>query len=150
MTAARIARPVAVALSAAALLAPAATAHGLTRSAFSCGGTGVTSGYCIPQQSVFSFAKVKPGSGCSIAVSVVVRPTLISGPRGRVRIELRRSGAARAKLLASTPRITTGGLAGVVFRSLRSGTYTLTGWYEGDAVRVASSHAHRTFKLSCR
>jgi hypothetical protein len=148
MTIARFARPAAASAFAAALIAPGAAAHGVTHSAVNCGGTGVTSGYCIPEQSVLSFGSVKRGAKCSIAVSVVVKPTLVSGPRGHARIEVRGSGR-KAKTLASTPQISTGGLASATFRSLKKGTYTITSWYEGDAVRQASSHQQRTFKLSC-
>jgi hypothetical protein len=116
-----------------------------------CGGAGVTAAYCIPQQSVFSFAAVQTGRACTLSVGVRVLPVLEQGPRGRVDLVLRGDGRTDRSLRRSaSPKIARDGRVSVVFRSLRPGRYRITGWYAGDSVRVASTHVSRGVVLACR
>jgi hypothetical protein len=135
---------------AAALCVPTAALAASPRDAHSagvnCGGSGVDSLYCIPQQSVFAFTHVGKGPQCSIKVSFTVEPK-IEGLTGHARIELKGAGAHGVD--RSAHPLVGGGLYSVLFKKLSSGEYKLSGWYEGDGTRVASTHKSKSFALHC-
>src|SRR5690242_20318866 len=56
-----------------------------------CGGDGVNSLYCIPQQSVFAFKHVGKSVRCSIQVGFTVEPR-IQGLSGHAHLELKGVG----------------------------------------------------------
>jgi hypothetical protein len=138
--------------AAAALCVPTAALAAGPRSAHSagvnCGGSGVDSLYCIPQQSVFAFTHVEKAPHCSIKVSFTVEPR-IEGLTGHARIELKGADAGDRGVDRSARPLVGGGAYSLLFKKLSSGDYKLSGWYEGDGTRLASTHKSKPFGLHC-
>jgi hypothetical protein len=147
-----IRRPYVVIALAAALCVPTAALASSPRStpdsaSVNCGGSGVDSLYCIPQQSVFAFTHVGKGARCSIQVSFTVEPT-IKGLSGHANVELSGTGAKHNVKRVVKPLVVGGGYS-LQFKKLSSGDYKLSGWYEGDGTRLASAHKSKRFTLHC-
>jgi hypothetical protein len=113
-----------------------------------CGGSGVNSLYCIPQQSVFTFKHIGKAAGCSILVSFTVEPK-IEGLSGHVHIGLKAIDHQRHSLERTARPLITGGSSSYRFKKLSAGNYQLSGWYEGDGTRLASTHRTKRFALHC-
>jgi hypothetical protein len=147
-------RPYLAIATAAALSVPGAAvaashqSTGHDSASVNCGGSGVNSLYCIPQQSVFTFTRVAKAARCSIAVDFTVEPK-IEGLKGRAHIALKGlSGKDRGVTHTARPLVG-GGPYSYKFTALRTGSYKLTGWYEGDGTRLASAHRTKQFTLNC-
>jgi hypothetical protein len=113
-----------------------------------CGGSGVSSLYCIPQQSVFAFRHIGKAAGCSIQVSFTVEPK-IEGLSGHVHLGLKGVGHQNRGFARSARPLVTSGPGSYRFKKLTSGDYQLSGWYEGDGTRLASAHHTKRFLLHC-
>jgi hypothetical protein len=113
-----------------------------------CGGSGVSSLYCIPQQSVFAFKHVSKASGCSIQVSFTVEPK-IQGLSGHAHLELKGVSRQNRNVDRATRPLVTGGPSNYRFKRLSGGAYQLSGWYEGDGTRLPSAHHAKRFTLHC-
>jgi hypothetical protein len=143
-----------LAVAAVTLCAPAtalaagdqSTAH--DSASINCGGSGEKSLYCIPQQSVFTFTHVAKGSHCSIQVGFTVEPK-IEGLKGHAHLELQGASRKDAGIARTAHPLVSGGASIYKFTDLRTGPYKLTGWYEGDGTRLASSHRSTHFALHC-
>lgn len=120
-----------------------------------CGGDGVTAFYCIPLVSTFSFTSVGQAAGCALRVQVRVRPALsASRPlKGHVHLVVRGTDAATRRVhKVARPPAKAGAASGAmshVIGGLVSGRYRVTGWYEGDRWRGASTHGSRRITLHC-
>jgi hypothetical protein len=112
-----------------------------------CGGSGISSLYCIPQQSVFAFTRVSQSPRCSLAVAFTVEPQ-IEGLHGRAHLLLRELSGSGHIWRDARPRVS-GGAYTVRFLRLDSGAYALSGWYGGDGTRLPSAHRTRRVTLSC-
>jgi hypothetical protein len=149
-----IATAVALCASPAALCAsPAALAEGRgstihDSASVNCGGSGVNSLYCIPQQSVFTFNRVGKAAHCSIQVNFTVEPK-IQGLSGHAHLELKGASRLTRGVERTARPLVGGGRYGYKFEKLSGGDYRLTGWYEGDGTRLASTHHTKHFTLRC-
>lgn len=115
----------------------------------SCGGT--SSLYCIAKESTFAFTRLRQSpKGCSIVASFAVKPK-IAGAGGHASLRLlgvsRRDRSIERSAHPSVPA----GVGPISYRftGLRTGSYTLTGWYEGDSARTASTHVTKRLALRC-
>jgi hypothetical protein len=148
-----IRRPhVVIAVAAALCCVPAAALASSPRSksdsaSVNCGGSGVDSLYCIPQQSVFAFTHVGKGAHCSIQANFTIEPT-IKGLNGHAHVELSGTGSKHNVKRVAHPLVG-GGSYSLQFKKLSSGDYKLSGWYEGDGTRLASTHKSKRFALHC-
>jgi hypothetical protein len=129
----------------ASALASSHASKSASNAGVNCGGSGVNSLYCIPQQSVFTFTHVAKAAHCSIRVGFTVEPK-IEGLRGHAHITLK--GLSGKVHRIARPSVE-GGPYSVTFAKLRAGAYRLTGWYEGDGTRLASTHRTLRLVLSC-
>jgi hypothetical protein len=141
-------------VAAAALCAPAAAlaashqSTGHDSASVNCGGSGEKSLYCIPQQSVFTFTHVTKAAHCSVLVDFTVEPK-IEGLKGHAHLELQGASRKDAGITRTAHPLIEGGPYSYKFTALRTGSYKLTGWYEGDGTRLASSHRAERFALHC-
>ena len=114
-----------------------------------CGGSGVNSLYCIPQKSVFAFAHIAKVARCSMKVGFTVEPK-IKGLSGNAHITVKGVGPKNGHVTTTArPAVGAGGGLSHVFAKLLAGPYQLTGWYEGDGTRLASTHVTKRFTLKC-
>jgi hypothetical protein len=113
-----------------------------------CGGSGVNSLYCIPQQSVFAFNRVGKSAQCSIQVGFTVEPR-IQGLSGHAHLELKGISHEDRGVKRTARPLVGGGQYSHRFKKLRGGEYRLSGWYEGDGTRIASLHRAKRFTLHC-
>jgi hypothetical protein len=146
-------RPYLAIAATAALCAPAAAfaanqSAGHDSASVNCGGSGVSSLYCIPQQSVFTFARVAKVPHCSIQVGFTVEPK-IEGLTGHAHITLKGTGGKARRISRTARPVVGGGPYSYRFTKLAAGAYMLTGWYEGDGTRLASTHSTKRFTLRC-
>lgn len=140
--------------TAATLCAPAAalaatnqsTAH--DSASVNCGGDGVHSLYCIPQQSVFAFTHTAKAPHCSLKVGFTVEPT-IEGLKGHVHLELKGTSHKDRHIDHIARPLVGGGSFTYRFAKLRTGPYELSGWYEGDSTRLASTHHSEHVAVHC-
>lgn len=113
-----------------------------------CGGSGMSALYCIPQQSVFAFARIGKAPHCSLSATFTVEPS-IEGLHGYAHLTLQglqrtdRQVARHAK-----PRVG-GGVYTLRFSHLAPGAYRLSGWYGGDSTRLPSAHRSRRVVVRC-
>lgn len=141
-------------LSAAALSAPGSVlaagqpSSKLESTSVNCGGSGVDSLYCIPEQSVFSFDRVGRFGHCSIKARFTVEPK-IKGLRGHAHLELRGTDPQNRMIDRTARPLVGGGAFSHVFEKLREGHYRIGGWYEGDGTRLASAHRSKRIMLRC-
>jgi|ERR1700691_239975 len=147
-------RPYLAIAAAAALCTPGAAlaaSHrttGHSSPSVNCGGSGVKSLYCIPQQSVFTFTHVAKAAHCSIEVGFTVEPK-IEGLNGYAHIALQGLRGKDHSIARTARPLVAGGAYSYKFTALRAGSYQLTGWYEGDSTRLASAHRTEDFALHC-
>jgi hypothetical protein len=141
-----IAATVVLCAPAAALAASQSTGH--DSSSVNCGGSGVDALYCIPQQSVFTFTRVAKAPHCSIQVDFTVEPK-IEGLKGRAHITLKGTGGEDRSISRTARPLVEGGPYSHKFTKLIAGPYQLTGWYGGDATRLASAHRTKRLTLNC-
>jgi hypothetical protein len=143
-TASTLATAVALCAPACALAAGNPQAHAASES---CGAT--NSLYCIPAQSTFAFAHLKKvPKHCSIEVGFAVEPE-VKGASGHASLQL--LGVSRHDKSidrSAHPAVGTGPVK-YEFTQLRTGSYKLVGWYEGDSARSASTHVTKRFALHC-
>jgi hypothetical protein len=106
--------------------------------------------YCIPKQSTFAFTGLKKSAArCSIEVDFAVEPE-VSGASGHASLQL--LGVSRhdkSVHRSAHPAVVGAHAAKYAFARLRPGTYKLTGWYEGDSTRAASTHVSKLLALRC-
>lgn len=143
----------AIAATAALCASPATLAAGQRFTAHDsasvdCGGSGVNSLYCIPLQSVFTFKHVGKSAHCSIQVGFMVEPK-IQGLSGHAHLELKGLSRQGRNIDRTARPLVGGGPSGYRFKKLTRGSYQLTGWYEGDGTRLASTHHTKHITLLC-
>jgi hypothetical protein len=129
-----------------ALLVPTAAVarkHQGSGGGVNCGGSGLTSLYCIPLRSVFQFTAPRVEQPCTLLVGYTLEPK-VKGLRGRVRLTLQGTGPSDRSIDRVRKPLVSGGRLHYRFRSLVPGSYQLTGWYTGDSTRIPSRHVHRS------
>jgi hypothetical protein len=149
-----IRRPYLAIAATAVLCAPAAALAANHRStghdsaSVNCGGSGVKSLYCIPQQSVFTFTSTASAPHCSLKVGFTVEPA-IEGLTGHAHLALKGSSHKDRRIARTAHPLVSGGQLSYTFKKLHAGPYELTGWYEGDETRQASTHHSEHVTLHC-
>jgi hypothetical protein len=149
-----IRRPYLAIAATAALCTPAAALAAGHRSAehksasVNCGGSGVKSLYCIPQQSVFTFTGTASAPHCSLKVEFTVEPK-IEGLTGHAHLGLKGSSHQDRRIDRTAHPVVGGGQLSYTFSKLHAGPYELSGWYEGDETRLASTHHTEHVVLHC-
>jgi hypothetical protein len=146
-----IRRPYLAIAAAAALCAPTAalaTSEGHKSSNVNCGGSGVKSLYCIPQQSTFAFTGTSRAPHCSLKVDFTIEPA-IEGLTGHAHLGLKGTSRGDSHVARTARPLVSGGPLSYTFAKLRSGSYELSGWYAGDSTRLASTHHTTHATLHC-
>jgi hypothetical protein len=132
----------------AAALAAGHQSAGHESASVNCGGSGVNSLYCIPQQSVFAFTHTASAPHCSLKVGFTVEPK-IQGLKGHVHLGLKGTSHQDRSVSRVAHPLVSGGAFTYKFTNLRAGAYALSGWYEGDSTRQASTHQSEHVTLHC-
>jgi hypothetical protein len=147
-------RPLLAIATTAALCAPAAalaahhrsTVH--ASSTVNCGGSGVNSQYCIPQQSTFAFTGTSRAPHCSLKVQYTVEPD-IHGLTGHAHLDLKGTGHGDRRISRVARPLVEGGPLSYTFTHVHPGPYLLSGWYEGDGTRLPSTHHSEHVTVHC-
>lgn len=113
-----------------------------------CGGSGMSALYCIPQQSVFAFARISKAPRCSLSATFTVEPS-IEGLHGRAHLTLRGLDRGNSNIKRRAKPRVSGGAYTLRFSHLTPGVYRLSGWYGGDGTRLASAHRSRRVVVRC-
>jgi hypothetical protein len=136
-------------IPAAALARGGTSGDALTsRIEINCGGSGMNALYCIPQQSVFAFARIGQAPHCALTASFTVEPT-IEGLHGYAHLTLRGLQRTDRRIARHAKPRVSGGFYTLRFSRLAPGAYRLSGWYGGDSTRLASAHRSMRVVVRC-
>jgi hypothetical protein len=142
-------------VAALALSAPAAAlASNHPRAHAASESCGTSTLYCVLKPSTFAFTHVKKiRKPCSIEVRFTVEPEAEAS--GHASLQLKGvSGRDKSVAQSAHPIVHGSDLAVrfkplVRFSHLRTGSYKLTGFYEGDSARAASAHVTKSLSVHC-